>query len=724
MNLKTQQHWKTRTRWSPGFSLSWSSSFSLSPNTLKRGLQLGALLAALWLAPSPALTAKEKDSPILFTPPGGAYATKVSLTLSARAGSPVIHYTLDGSEPDETSPVYSAPLLLTNTTLVRARAFPKEGPPTSFAAEVYTMLDGDLANFSSNLPLVIVNSFGTNLTHEQKIEGAVQFVDGGKERTTLTGAADFSGRALLNVRGRASLRYPKNSFTVKTIGADGDPVAASILGFPADNDWVLYAPYPDKALLRDVLAYELHAQMGHWAPRAKFVEVFVHHPGGKLSRRDYVGVYVFEERVKRGKDRVDIAKLKPDDTTEPNITGGYIFKKDHIDQGGGPMGGEGYGAGPVSQSTRKDYPTGPSGFPADPRGFSPAARVTRSTTSGSSSRSSTTRIVTNHLGFAATRPPPDASRDTSFRDEYDAIKDEESFKTPRTNQFYFVEPDQNEITAVQKAWLKRHLNEVEAALYGPDFRDPVKGYRAYLDADSFIDYHLITEMTKNVDAYRFSVFYHKDRGGKIKADPIWDWNLSFGNANGKQGWMPEYWLWPQLDDKECTWYRRLFDDPDFGQRYVDRWSQLRTNVFATKKILARVDEMAAQLQEAQKRNYERWPMLNRAINPNYYVNATYEQEVIWVKNFATSRLAWMEKQFPPVPKISLTADGAGRSAKLSTTAGEIYFTLDGTDPRASGGEISPVAQTYKSPLPLQSGAKLFARARQENRWSGPLVPGE
>src|SRR6185295_18524882 len=105
----------------------------------------------------------------------------------------------------------------------------------------------------------------------------------------------------LNIRGRASLRYPKNSFTVKTLDAAGDPRAVSFFGIPADNDWVLYAPYPDKTLMRDVLAYELHAAMGHWAPRAKFVEVFVQRTTGRLSRRDYVGVYVFEERVKRGK---------------------------------------------------------------------------------------------------------------------------------------------------------------------------------------------------------------------------------------------------------------------------------------------------------------------------------------------------------------------------------------------------------------------------------------
>ncbi|HUR46056.1 MAG TPA: CotH kinase family protein, partial [Candidatus Saccharimonadales bacterium] len=304
-----------------------------------------------------------------------------------------------------------------------------------------------------------------------------------------------------------------------------------------------------------------------------------------------------------------------------------------------------------------------------------------------------------------------------IRDEYDSLKEEESFKTTHTNEFYFVEPAHDEITPLQKAWLKRHLNQFEAVLYGPSFRDPVKGYRAYIDVDSFIDYHLITEVTKNVDGYRFSVFYQKDRGGKIKAEPIWDWNLSLGNANAKQGWMPEFWLWPHLDNKEYTWYRRLFEDPDFAQRYVDRWAELRTNVFATQKILTRVDEWSTQLREPAKRNYEKWPILGRAINPNYFVGFTYDEEITWMKKFIEARLGWIEKQFLPAPTLSATLN----SVNLSTAAGEILYTLDGTDPRGAGGGSSKAAQTYKGPFAPGRGGKLFARVRQENRWSGPLV---
>src|SRR4029077_4503566 len=140
---------------------------------------------------------------------------------------------------------------------------------------------------------------------------------------------NFDGRGTLKVRGRSSMDYPKHSFAFHTKDDLGNSLKVPLLEMPKESDWVLYAPYPDKTLMRDVLAYQLSNQMGHYAARTKFVEVFFNRSGAKLSRRDYLGVYVFEEKIKRGKQRVDIAELKPQDNTEPNISGGYLFKRDH-----------------------------------------------------------------------------------------------------------------------------------------------------------------------------------------------------------------------------------------------------------------------------------------------------------------------------------------------------------------------------------------------------------
>ena len=293
----------------------------------------------------------------------------------------------------------------------------------------------------------------------------------------------------------------------------------------------------------------------------------------------------------------------------------------------------------------------------------------------------------------------------------------EYFRTStRTNKFYYVDPESDELTGVQRAWLQNYVNQCEAALYGRDFKDPAKGYAAFLDPGSFIDYHLLVEVTKNVDGFRFSTFYHKDRGGKIKMGPVWDWNLSFGNCNGKQGYMPEWWLWPQLDDKEYSWFRRLFEDPDFGQKYADRWTELRPTAFAISNLLGRVDAIAAVLQEAQVRNFERWPILGSAINPNWYAGDTYQEEVKWMREWIEKRLAWIDRQFVQPPSVTQT-DG---KLSLAAPQGKIHYTFDGADPRASGGAVSGQALAYDSPVALPPGKILFARALHNNRWSGPL----
>ena len=316
---------------------------------------------------------------------------------------------------------------------------------------------------------------------------------------------------------------------------------------------------------------------------------------------------------------------------------------------------------------------------------------------------------------------PVAIPETIKVDDETIFHDDEAFRTTlQRNQFYFYEPEPDELTAVQRGWIKDFVNRFEEVLYGPDFTNKTSGFRAFIDEDSFIDYHLLTEVSKNVDSFRFSTFYYKDRGGRLNMGPVWDWNLSFGNANGKQGWLPEHWLWPQLDDQQYSWFRRLFEDADFAQRYVDRWAQLRTNVFATSNLLTRVDQLADLLQEAQERNFDKWDILGKAINPNWFVGDSYEEEIEWMKGWITNRLAWIENQFVAAPTM---VRGTGQSVQLrpGVSDARIYFTLDGTDPRAAGGGVSTKAQVYEAALTPPKNSRLIARVLTGTRWSAPTI---
>ena len=110
---------------------------------------------------------------------------------------------------------------------------------------------------------------------------------------------------------------------------------------------------------------------------------------------------------------------------------------------------------------------------------------------------------------------------------------------------------------------------------------------------------------------------------------------------------------------------------------MDRWTELRATAFATSNLLARVNAMAALLQEAQTRNFERWPILSRRIWPNTFLGQTYEDEINYLKEFTRHRLAWIEKQFLRPPGIE---SSAGKFT-LTAAGGKILFTVDGSDPR-------------------------------------------
>jgi hypothetical protein len=663
---------------------------------------------------------------VRFFPPGGVYTNNLNVHLSAESG--VIHFTVDGSEPTPDSPRYNEPIRIPGCIVIKAKVFGAPSPATGTVAQSYTVLSSDLRDFTSNLPLIIVNTLGQRVDNLSRVNAAVRFNESRQGRTSLLSEASFDGLVSMKVRGHSSLRYPKRSFSLKTIDASGGKVEASILGLPSDNDWILYAPYPDKSLLRDVLAYEMSNQMGHWAARTRFCEVFVNGSGGKLSRRHYVGVYVFEEKIKRDGDRVNIAKLEPTHDKEPEITGGYIFKKDHMDRGF-MMEDNLLGIPPMrGGSSGRSYLSGPGGFPADPAGFRPP----RNRPSAGRRRvyvgpDGEQRVIEEPI-----RPPPSRPADPARVGTFELLLRDllggpqrrgratqgDAFTTRQGNTFFYEEPEADKIPEVQRRWLANYLDEFERALYGPDFQDAMRGYRAYIDVDSFIDQHLIVEVTKNIDGFRFSAFYHKDRGGKLKMQPIWDWNLSFGNANGKEGWLTTHWYWPQLDDQQYSWFRRLFEDPDFGQRYVDRYAELRKTVFAPEKITARVDELAKLLSEAQARNFERWPIIDQKVWPNYYVFGSYGEEIDFIKQWISRRIDWIDQQFLQAPKIAANSSG---TVEITVPAGRIHYTLDGSDPRAPGGEVAPEAKLYRGPLNLKAGDRVVARAQQDARWSSPAL---
>ena len=214
-------------------------------------------------------------------------------------------------------------------------------------------------------------------------------------------------------------------------------------------------------------------------------------------------------------------------------------------------------------------------------------------------------------------------------------------------------PKPEKITPEQRAYIRNYIYRFEEALAGPDFADPATGYRKYLDVLSFVDFLIMTELAKDVDGYRISTYFHKQRdsaGGKLRMGPIWDFNIAFGNVDycdgeGTRGWTYEVNAgcggknWPVP-----FWWRRLMEDAWFRQQLVSRWTELRSGALADVALRKEINGLVAELGSAAKRNFERWPVLGRKIWPNAYVGGSYEEEVEYLRDWLSERVGWLDQK--------------------------------------------------------------------------------
>ncbi|MDZ7319818.1 MAG: CotH kinase family protein [candidate division KSB1 bacterium] len=183
-------------------------------------------------------------------------------------------------------------------------------------------INGNMSFSSSNLPIVIINTFGQTIRDLYRIQASMQIIDNGVGlRNYLTNPPNnYDGWIDIELRGSASLTYPKKQYRFETQDDQRNNLNVSLMGLPEENDWILYGPYDDQSLIRNVLAYTLSNDIGRYACRTRFCEL--------VLNNDYRGVYVLMEKIKRDKNRVNISKLDSLDKTGDAVTGGYIFKFD------------------------------------------------------------------------------------------------------------------------------------------------------------------------------------------------------------------------------------------------------------------------------------------------------------------------------------------------------------------------------------------------------------
>ena len=405
------------------------------------------------------------------------------------------------------------------------------------------------------LPQFKIDTSNKTIVDEPKIPASMDlYIDGELNKSYNIG---------IEIRGSSSQFFEKKSYGVETWDANNEDIDTDLGGFPEEEDWILYGPFSDKSLIRNVLIFQLSNAIGMYGSRTDFYELTINDK--------FLGTYVLMEKIKRDKNRVNISKNLDED-----ISGGYIIKID--------------------------------------------------------------------------KPPDEGyTSANSFSSKFDTRG---SYVGASEIKFLYTYPKSSEISNDQKNYIKNYLNDFEEALLSSNFQDPELGYQKYIDIDSFVDFLILNEISKNIDAYRISTFMHKDKNQKLKMGPIWDFNLGFGNVNYCDAEITSGWSYKFNDVcggdnwKVPFWWNRLFEDPAFVSKLKNRWSDLRTNILSDQNLQDRIDEITNFLIEhnAPRRNFDKWTIIGKYVWPNNYIGNNYGEEISYLKNWLEKRVKWMDEE--------------------------------------------------------------------------------
>lgn len=242
---------------------------------------------------------------------------------------------------------------------------------------------------------------------------------------------------------------------------------------------------------------------------------------------------------------------------------------------------------------------------------------------------------------------------------YSAYSNSDTNTTKKTlYQWHY--PKIEDIKPAQKTYIQTAVASMEQAMTSgyPAFSDPSVGYPKYWDVPSLVDFFIVNELTRNVDGYRLSTFFYKDKNSinsKFKMGPVWDFNLALGNANYCDGARISNWavgfnnICPNDGWGIPFWWKNLMADNNFKKQIRNRWQQLRTNELSYTRINYVIDSMTLTLGDAPNRNFQKWPILGVYVWPNPFVGSTFNSEIAYLKSWLNNRIAWIDGQIATFP---------------------------------------------------------------------------
>ena len=577
-------------------------------------------------------------SEVTFSLNSRTFSDPLNLSLATETTGASIYYTTDGSTPStENGMLYTSAINLTSTSHLRAIAF-KEGVAGPISGENYIRLAADLVNYESDLPLMIIDNFGAGTVPAKGWSGT-----GSGVRQVARQNAVWATFDLNETTGLASLTDRPQM--ISRTGIRGRGAFSSTWSQKPYSMEVWDENGEEKDV--DVLGMPAHSDWVLYYPdidRNKDPSMMFNTFMFELSNN--MGRYAARIRWVEA-----FVNTNGGDLSLADRRGVYaIFEK--VSRGKGrlefdKLTEDGTEGGWLLGLNRMDpIPVG--GYPTE---------------------NGSTRPQLFHT-WGPNRVSQTSANSAGSGDDI-----------PRQSNGYlnFDNPSGYRITATQRAAIEDWFVEFEDVLYDNSrWLDPINGYRKYLDPEDFVEYFIFNNLSRNGDGMLISMFPWKGDDGKLRMGPAWDYNWSsYYIGGGPTG------TFRHRGDR--LWYRRLFNDPDFEQLYADRWFYHRDRAMSNRGIESIIDGQAAEIGTT------------RAIRQGFSNEGSWNSELNTFKNWLTTRADWYDGQFTPRPVYNQNGGEVTGNfiVKFSPSSGTIYYTTDGSDPRISGGGISPSAIQFE-----------------------------
>lgn len=430
---------------------------------------------------------------------------------------------------------------------------------------------------------------------------------------------NYNGRIGIERRGSSSQSLPKKPYGLTTLKDDKTTNNnVSILGMPAENDWILNSLAFDASLIRNFLSYELSRAMGNYAPRGVYCEVIIN--------GSYQGLYIFMEKIKVDSGRVNISKITPYEINSPEVTGGYIVKTDKT-TGGDPV----------------------------------------------------------------------AWTMSSYNGSVDFIYDT---------------PEPYEIRSQQVTYIQSQFTNLKNSVQNSSVSG---GFPSVIDVPSFIDFMIMSEISSNADSYKYSTYFHKDRGGKLRAGPIWDYDLTYGNDLFMWGFDRSHynvWQFNNGDNTGPKFWKDLFDNSTFRCYLTRRWKNLNTSgaPLSYQSLSTRIDSIVNHIAETIPRESSKWGKVGNHPQQITNMKSWLQKRIEWLNSGLTSFQSCASPSTPPLviskihynPKATLGHDSQDLEFIEITNNGNTAVNLTGLYFRELGLSYQFPANSY-----LPAGENLY-----------------